>query len=137
MGQKAVSATNIPTKGDDSGSEDDDDEVGNKYHDQGGGGSSDSDTDSDEEEEVEHKSASGKVYNKDGFEIGPKQKIKRRAPLSCEELALGEQLVKSKKAKRDIMDNGWNRYMNNDTNLPDWFVKEEEMHMKKRPDLDP
>merc|ERR1712098_854203 len=61
----------------------------------------------------------------------------RRAPLSCEELALGEQLVKSKKAKRDIMDNGWNRYMNNDTNLPDWFVKEEEMHMKKRPDLDP
>jgi len=135
--QKAVSATDIPTNGYDSGSEDDDDEVGNKYHDQGGGGSSDSDTDSDEEEEVEHKSASGKVYNKDGFEIVPKQKIKRRAPLSCEELALGEQLVKSKKAKRDIMDNGWNRYMNNDTNLPDWFVKEEEMHMKKRPDLDP
>merc|ERR1712098_377346 len=25
----------------------------------------------------------------------------------------------------------------NDENLPDWFVKEEELHMKKRPDVDP
>lgn len=93
--------------------------------------------DSDSEEEVEHKSASGKVYNKDGFEIVPKQKIKKRKPLSCEELALGEQLIKSKKAKRDIMDNGWNRFMFNDENLPDWFQKEEELHMKKKPDVDP
>merc|ERR1712106_96907 len=97
---------------------------------------SDSDTD-DEEEEVEHKSASGKVYNKDGFEVVPKQKIKKRKALSCEELALGEQLIKSKKAKRDIMDNGWNRFMFNDENLPDWFQKEEELHMKKKPDVDP
>merc|ERR1739838_1127631 len=96
----------------------------------------DDSTDSDEEEVV-HKSASGKVYNKDGFEIVPKQKIKKRKALSCEELALGEQLIKSKKAKRDIMDNGWNRFMFNDENLPDWFQKEEELHMKKKPDVDP
>jgi len=118
-------------------SEGDKEEFGNKYHDQHKHNSSDSDDDSDDEEEVEHKSASGKVYNKDGFEIVPKQKVKRRAPLSCEELALGEELVKSKKARRDIMDNGWHRFMFNDTNLPDWFVKEEELHMKKRPEVDP
>jgi hypothetical protein len=29
------------------------------------------------------------------------------------------------------------RYMFDDTALPDWFVKEEDMHMKRRPDLDP
>lgn len=136
--QKKVSSAAIPTNGYHSDSEgDQEDEVGNRYHDQVEAGSSDSDTDSDEEQEVEHKSASGKVYNKDGFEIVPKQKIKRRAPLSCEELALGEELVKSKKARRDIMDNGWHRFMFNDSNLPDWFVKEEELHMKKRPELDP
>merc|ERR1712217_637209 len=94
-------------------------------------------TDSDEEVEVEHKSASGKVYNKDGFEIVPQQKIKKRKALSCEELALGEQLIRSKKAKRDIMDNGWHRFMFDDENLPDWFVKEEEFHMRKMPDIDP
>eukprot|EP00092_Neocalanus_flemingeri_P040591 GFUD01044197.1.p1 GENE.GFUD01044197.1~~GFUD01044197.1.p1 ORF type:complete len:848 (+),score=318.53 GFUD01044197.1:44-2587(+) len=113
---------------------DDDDKVGNIHHETM---ETDSDDDTDDEEEVEHKSASGKVYNKDGFEIVPKQKIKKRKALSCEELALGEQLIKSKKAKRDIMDNGWNRFMFNDEHLPDWFVKEEDMHMKKKPDVDP
>merc|ERR1711936_815440 len=53
------------------------------------------------------------------------------------ELALGEKLVRSKKARRDIMDDGWHRFMHDDTNLPDWFVKEEELHMKKKPDVDP
>jgi len=114
---------------------DEEDQVGNIHHESN---ETDSATDSDdEEEEVEHKSASGKVYNKDGFEIVPKQKIKKRKALSCEELALGEQLIRSKKAKRDIMDNGWNRFMFNDDNLPEWFAKEEEMHMKKKPDVDP
>lgn len=132
--QKEIEA--LSTSGYNSGSDDDDDgdEVGNIHHQEA---NIDSDTDSEEEQEVEHKSASGKVYNKDGFEVVPKQKIKKRAALSCEELALGEQLIRSKKARRDIMDNGWHRFMFNDTNLPDWFVKEEEIHMKKRPDVDP
>merc|ERR1711953_764820 len=95
------------------------------------------DSDSEDEAEIEHKSASGKVYNKDGFEVVPQQKIKKRKQLSCEELALGEQLIQSKKAKRDIMDNGWHRFMFDDDNLPDWFAQEEEMHMKKKPDVDP
>lgn len=113
---------------------DEDDEVGNVHNTML---ETDSDTDSDDEAEVEHKSASGKVYNKDGFEIVPKQKIKKRPALNPEELALGEQMVKSKKAKRDIIDNGWNRFMFNDTNLPEWFAKEEDLHMKKKPDVDP
>jgi len=112
---------------------DEEDQVGNIHHQN----MEDTDDSDSEEEEVEHKSASGKVYNKDGFEVVPKQKIKKRKPLSYEELALGEQLIKSKKAKRDIMDNGWNRFMFNDENLPDWFQKEEELHMKKKPDVDP
>merc|ERR1712055_643135 len=114
------------------------DEVGNRHHENtlvDSGMSSDSED--EDEEEVEHKSASGKVYNKDGFEIVPQQKIKRRANLSPEELALGEKLVRSKKARRDIMDDGWHRFMFSDTNLPEWFVKEEELHMKKKPDVDP
>merc|ERR1712141_242104 len=89
------------------------DEVGNRHHENtlvDSGMSSDSE---DEDEEVEHKSASGKVYNKDGFEIFPQQKVKRRAPLTAEELALGEKLVRSKKARRDIMDDGWHRFMFN------------------------
>ena len=94
-------------------------------------------SDSEDESEIVHKSASGKIYNKDGFEVVPQQKIKKRKQLSCEELALGEQLIQSKKAKRDIMDNGWNRFMFDDDNLPDWFVKEEEIHMKMKPDIDP
>merc|ERR1712147_22513 len=75
--------------------------------------------------------------NKDGFEIVPQQKIKKRKALSCEELALGEKLIRSKKAKRDIMDDGWHRFMFDDENLPDWFSKEEEIHMRKEPDVDP
>jgi len=114
------------------------DEIGNRHHENtlADSGMS-SDSEDEDEEEVEHKSASGKVYNKDGFEIVPQQKIKRRANLSPEELALGEKLVRSKKARRDIMDDGWHRFMHDDTNLPDWFVKEEELHMKKKPDVDP
>jgi len=111
---------------------DDEDEVGNIHHE-----TVETDSDDSDEGEVEHKSASGKYYNKDGFEIVPKQKIKKRKALSCEELALGEQLIKSKKAKRDIIDNAWNKFMFNDENLPEWFEKEEELHMKKKPDVDP
>ena len=40
----------------------------------------DDNSDSDDETELVHKSASGKVYNKDGFEVVPQQKIKKRKP---------------------------------------------------------
>ena len=131
--KKAEHTNEAPKQVYHSDSEDDDDSDDDKEN----SGVSDSDDDDDDEAEVVHKSASGKVYNKDGFEVVPQQKIKKRKALSCEELALGEKLIRSKKAKRDIMDNGWHRYMFDDDNLPDWFAKEEEFHMKKELDVDP
>uniref|UniRef100_A0A2R5LKM9 Putative rRNA methyltransferase n=1 Tax=Ornithodoros turicata TaxID=34597 RepID=A0A2R5LKM9_9ACAR len=58
----------------------------------------------------------------------PKQK---RVKLDPEELALGSMLIRSQKARRDIVDDGYNRYAFNDDNLPSWFVEDEQKHSKK------
>lgn len=56
-----------------------------------------------------------KSKENEGFEIVSKEKTKKRSiVLNPEELALGQALVTSKKARRDIEDAAWNRYMFDD-----------------------
>ncbi|KAF7284819.1 hypothetical protein GWI33_021576 [Rhynchophorus ferrugineus] len=99
--------------------------------------SDNSDTDSDSDYDVE-KEIRVPINNskKDGFEVvktnaavGGRKGKKHK--LTEEELALGTLMINSKKSKRDLIDAAWNRYAFNDEHLPDWFVQDEQKHMKK------
>lgn len=93
----------------------------------------DDDDDDDEEDGVMKQlhATLKKVGGKDGFDVVAKEPKKRPVKLTEEELALGALLVSSKKVRRDMVDAAWNRYAFNDTNLPDWFLKDEANHMRK------
>ncbi|CAH0701775.1 unnamed protein product [Spodoptera exigua] len=96
-----------------------------------------SDSDYDVEENVAP--ATGKAgpdtSKKDGFEVVSQdpelKRLKKTLKMDAETLALGTMIATSKKFKRDLIDDAWNRYAFNDTNLPDWFVEDEKKHMKK------
>nr|CAD7431370.1 unnamed protein product [Timema monikensis] len=98
---------------------------------------SDGDSDYDVEELVTKPVAGKKnkkqVEGKDGFTVVPKTEVKkdRKRKLDEEGLALGALMVSSQRTKRDLLDAGWNRFAFNDEHLPDWFVKDEKIHMKK------
>ncbi|XP_076243684.1 pre-rRNA 2'-O-ribose RNA methyltransferase FTSJ3 [Calliopsis andreniformis] len=96
----------------------------------------DTDSDYDVEEMVgsKDKSQKKKVGGKDGFETVPQANgviSKKKKRLSENDLALGSLLIQSKKSRRDLIDSAWNRYAFNDDHLPDWFVQDEDKHMKK------
>jgi len=64
-------------------------------------------------------------------DVKPPAKKRKTLKLDVEGLALGTVMIQSRKSKRDIMDDGWNRYAFNDPGLPDWFEADEKKHMRK------
>uniref|UniRef100_A0A8C5KJZ0 pre-rRNA processing protein FTSJ3 n=1 Tax=Jaculus jaculus TaxID=51337 RepID=A0A8C5KJZ0_JACJA len=66
----------------------------------------------------------------DGFEVVPIEDPAKHRLLDPEGLALGAVIASSKKAKRDLIDNSFNRYAFNEDEgeLPEWFVQEEKQH---------
>uniref|UniRef100_G1KUJ1 FtsJ RNA 2'-O-methyltransferase 3 n=1 Tax=Anolis carolinensis TaxID=28377 RepID=G1KUJ1_ANOCA len=64
--------------------------------------------------------------------------VKRARVLDPEGLALGEVIATSRKAKRDLIDDSFNRYTFNEDEgeLPDWFAQEEQQHRRKPLPLD-
>ncbi|XP_028636204.1 pre-rRNA 2'-O-ribose RNA methyltransferase FTSJ3 [Grammomys surdaster] len=104
-----------------------------------GGEDRDSSSDSDSsssEDEVSWKESRGKKRSRgskaeeDGFEVVPIEDPVKYRILDPEGLALGAVIASSKKAKRDLIDNSFNRYAFNEEEeeLPEWFVQEEKQH---------
>lgn len=96
----------------------------------------DAQIDLDDDEEERYKDEGTKATKRKaektilGEDLKPVAKKRRLTP---EQLALGEQMIYSAKAARDLEDNSWNRYANNDEGLPDWFVDDEKKHYFKTP----
>ena len=92
-------------------------ENGNK-NDDSESSSSDSDSDDSDFDENEHYPyRKQEKVEKEGFEEVPLSsnvKVKKRPILTPEELALGQQLISSKKKRRELEDAAWNRYMFDD-----------------------
>ncbi|KAL0893944.1 hypothetical protein ABMA27_014028 [Loxostege sticticalis] len=97
--------------------------------------SSDSDYDVEESVAPGSDKTGSKTSKKDGFEVVSQdpdlKRLKKSLKMDAETLALGTMIATSKKFKRDLIDDAWNRYAFNDKNLPDWFVEDEKKHMKK------
>ncbi|CAG2108077.1 unnamed protein product, partial [Medioppia subpectinata] len=91
------------------------------------------------EEEIED---SDDMSSEDESDLRPKkkqknvnkanEKCKKDVKLNPQELAIGTLMIKSQKTKRDILDNAWNRYVQEDDEfLPSWFRKDEEKYFRK------
>ncbi|CAO2645772.1 pre-rRNA 2'-O-ribose RNA methyltransferase FTSJ3 [Lemmus lemmus] len=104
--------------------------------------SSDSDSSSSEDEESWKGSRGVKrscgSKEDDGFEVVPIEDPVKHRILDPEGLALGAAIASSKKAKRDLIDNSFNRYAFNEDEgeLPEWFVQEEKQHRIRQLPID-
>ncbi|GIX77234.1 pre-rRNA 2'-O-ribose RNA methyltransferase FTSJ3 [Caerostris extrusa] len=89
--------------------------------------------------EQDHEEGSKNDLSKTDSNKAAKKEKKRKIKLNPEGLAIGSLLVQSKKIKRDIIENGYNRYASNDESVPDWFARDEKKHYRKQlpvtPDL--
>ncbi|EHB07351.1 Putative rRNA methyltransferase 3 [Heterocephalus glaber] len=107
-----------------------------------GSDSSDSESSSSEDEESwgpsRGKKQSRGPKKDDGFEVVPIEDSVKHRILDPEGLALGAVIASSKKAKRDLIDDSFNRYAfnENERELPDWFVQEEKQHRIRQLPLD-
>jgi len=61
----------------------------------------------------------------DGIMNPTKETPAQKREFDAEFLAIGTAIATSKKAKRDLIDNSYNRYTFNDEDLPDWFIQDE------------
>ncbi|XP_051014853.1 pre-rRNA 2'-O-ribose RNA methyltransferase FTSJ3 [Acomys russatus] len=106
--------------------------------------SSDSDSSSSEDEESckasrgVKRSRLSKADDDGGFEVVPIEDPVKHRILDPEGLALGAVIASSKKAKRDLIDNSFNRYAFNEDegDLPEWFVQEEKQHRIRQLPID-
>lgn len=90
-----------------------------------------SSSDSDSELDVAKHETVEKISGENGYEVVSSEQKQKKIKLNEEELALGALMVQSRKTKRDLIDSAWNRYTFNDDNLPEWFVQDEMVHMRK------
>ncbi|XP_030111813.3 pre-rRNA 2'-O-ribose RNA methyltransferase FTSJ3 [Taeniopygia guttata] len=72
-----------------------------------------------------------------GFEVVPIENPVKRV-LDAEGLALGSVIASSKKARRDLIDDSFNRYSYNEEEgeLPEWFTEEERQHRRRQLPVD-
>nr|XP_020641240.1 LOW QUALITY PROTEIN: pre-rRNA processing protein FTSJ3 [Pogona vitticeps] len=104
-------------------------------------GSDTEDSDSNEEREQPGPRAGAKRPRGEPghIEVIPiEDPVKRARVLDPEGLALGAVIATSRKAKRDLIDNSFNRFAFNeeDGELPEWFVHDEHQHRRKPLPLD-
>ncbi|NWQ90636.1 SPB1 protein, partial [Burhinus bistriatus] len=74
-----------------------------------------------------------------GFEVVPiENPVKKARVLDAEGLALGSVIATSKKARRDLIDDSFNKYSFNEDEgeLPEWFTEEEKQHRRKQIPVD-
>ncbi|XP_068274993.1 pre-rRNA 2'-O-ribose RNA methyltransferase FTSJ3 isoform X2 [Nyctibius grandis] len=101
--------------------------------------SSDDDSSSDEERPPTPVGRKRGRVEPCGFEVVPiEDPVKRARVLDAEGLALGSVIATSKKARRDLIDDSFNRYSFNEDEgeLPEWFTEEEKQHRRKQVPVD-
>uniref|UniRef100_A0A8B9RSF1 Pre-rRNA processing protein FTSJ3 n=1 Tax=Accipiter nisus TaxID=211598 RepID=A0A8B9RSF1_9AVES len=100
--------------------------------------SSDDDSSSDEERPPTPVGRKRGRVEPCGFEVVPIENPVKRRVLDAEGLALGSVIATSKKAKRDLIDDSFNRYSFNEDEgeLPEWFTEEEKQHRRKQIPVD-
>ncbi|NXN58381.1 SPB1 protein, partial [Rynchops niger] len=101
--------------------------------------SSDDDSSSDEERPLIPAGRKRGRVEPCGFEVVPiENPVKKARVLDAEGLALGSVIATSKKARRDLIDDSFNRYSFNEDEgeLPEWFTEEEKQHRRKQIPVD-